>query len=58
MQKVIKLEDKSKGEIVIDLNAKPFTPEVAVQCVFGMSLKEFAKDIRENKGGKYNSLYI
>lgn len=50
--------DKPKGEIVIDPNAKPFTPEVAARCIMGMSLQELIKDILENRGGKYDSLYI
>lgn len=46
------------GKFVIDENARPWTPETAVHAVFGMSLSDLIKDIRENRGGKYDDLYI
>ena len=58
MRQVIEIGDRPKGEIVIDPNAKPFTPEVATRCILGMSLQELVKEIRENRGGKYDGLYI
>jgi len=53
-----KQETEIHGTFVIDKNAKPFTPDVAARAVFGMSLDDLIKDIRENRGGKYDSLYI
>lgn len=47
-----------RGTFVIDKDAKPWTPETAARAVFGMSLEELIKDIQENRGGKYDSLYI
>lgn len=47
-----------RGTFVIDKDAKPWTPEVAARAVFGMSLEDLIKDIRENRGGKYDDLYI
>lgn len=58
MKRKTEVEVKPKGEIIIDKDAKPFTPEVAVRCVFGISLQEIVKEIRENRGGKYDGLYI
>ena len=52
------MENTSKGKMVIDTNAKPLTPETAIRCVFGISLDSLIRDIRENKGGRYDSLYI
>lgn len=53
-----KQEAEIRGTFVIDKNAKPWTPEVAVRAVFGMSIDDLIKDIRENRGGKYDDLYI
>jgi hypothetical protein len=46
------------GTFVIDKDAKPWTPEVAARAVFGMSLNDLIKDIRKNRNGKYDNLYI
>lgn len=53
-----KQETEIRGTFVIDKDAKPWTPEVAAHAVFGMSLDDLIKDIRKNRGGKYDSLYI
>lgn len=47
-----------RGTFVVDKSAKPWTPEVAAHAVFGMPLDDLIKDIQENRGGKYDSLYI
>ncbi|MBW7572422.1 hypothetical protein [Caproiciproducens faecalis] len=47
-----------RGTFVINKEAKSWTPEVAARAVFGMSLEDLIKDIRENRGGKYDDLYI
>jgi len=49
---------KAKGIVVILPNARPLTADEAVRCVFAKSLKDFAAEVRENKDGKYDSLYI
>ncbi|HCM22821.1 MAG TPA: hypothetical protein DHW78_00640 [Ruminococcaceae bacterium] len=49
---------KIHGTFVIDKDARPWTPDVATHAVFGISLKDLIKDIQENRGGKYDNLYI
>lgn len=53
-----KLEASIRGTFVVDKDAKPWTPDVAARAVFGMSLDDLIRDIRENRGGKYDCLYI
>lgn len=38
-------------------NASPCTPEIVARSVFGISLTNLIRDIRENRGGKYNDLF-
>jgi len=37
--------------------AGPCNPEIVARSVFGVSLADLIRDIRENRGGKYNNLY-
>lgn len=53
-----KKETEIRGKFVTDEDARPWTPETAARAVFGMSLNDLIKDIRENRGGKYDGLYI
>jgi len=45
-------------KMVIDPNAKPMTPDLLIRILFGKSMKEFVQEIRENKDGKYDNLFV
>jgi|GEM_PF-1886062 hypothetical protein len=55
---MVKQETEIHGTLVIDKNAKPFTPDLAARIFFGMSLDKLIEDIKKNPGGKYDDLYI
>lgn len=46
------------AKIIIRDDAKELTPDLAARIFFGMPLDRLIEDIRENRGGKYDSLYI
>jgi len=48
---------KNIGKVIISPDAKKLTYDELCRCVTGMSLNDFIKAIRENKDGKYDSLY-
>lgn len=48
---------KFNGKVIISPDAKKLTYDELCRCVIGMSLNDFIKAIRENKDGKYDSLY-
>lgn len=51
------MPDQIKGKVVIDKNAVPLTPDTLVRALFGMPMEQLVRDIRENRGGKYDELY-
>ena len=51
------MSDQIKGKVVIDKNAVPLTPDTLVRALFGMPLDRLAREIRENRDGKYDCLY-
>ena len=47
-----------KIEVVKLYEGKQFTPDEQCLVLTGMTVKEFAMDIVENQGGKYDDLYV
>lgn len=48
---------KTNGKVIITPDAKKLTYDELCRCITGMALNDFIKAIRENKDGKYDSLY-
>ncbi len=44
-------------KVVISQNATPLPPGFLTELFFGKSLGEFAQEIRDNRGGKYDRCY-
>lgn len=49
--------EKPKGKFVILPNTKKLSDDAIVRCIFGVSFDTFVKEVRENRDGKYDSLY-
>lgn len=47
----------SEVKVVVLPNARKLTNDEICRCVFGKPLEAIIKDIRDNKDGKYDSLY-
>ena len=58
MSKAVEILDRPKGTVVISPAAKPACPEDYIKLRFGLSLPELVKDIRENKNGRYDCLFV
>lgn len=50
-------EVENPGKVIISPNAKKLTYDELCRCITGMALNDFIKAIRENRDGKYDSLY-
>jgi len=48
---------KSKPKTIFVIHSQP-SPELMCLTIFGKSITEVAKDIIENKDGKYDELYV
>ena len=53
-----KKAENPKDKIVISPIARRLTNDELCRCIMGMSLNDFIKAIRENRDGKYDSLYV
>lgn len=51
------MPDQIKNKVVTDPNARPLTPDILVRALFGMPLDRLAREICENRDGKYDCLY-
>lgn len=52
------MNNKIKGTVVISKDAKELTTDILVRCIFGKSFDSFVNEIKENKNGKYDFLYV
>jgi len=49
--------ERPRMTLQFEKGAGPCNPEIVARSVFGVSLADLIRDIRENRGGKYNNLY-
>lgn len=45
------------GTIVMNLDAKPLTADLAARIFFGVPLDRLVEDIKKNPDGKYDDLF-
>ena len=50
--------NKVRGKVIIVSDAKKLNNDELCRCLTGMSLNDLIKAIRENRNGKYDSLYV
>lgn len=48
---------KIHGTMIITPDAKPLTAELASHAFFGLPLADLLREMKENRGGKYDCIY-
>lgn len=46
-----------KGKVIFETDPKDISPDTFIRILTGMSLKAFAKEIKLNPGGKWDSVF-